>query len=108
MDFASITETERGVLLLFSDMVNAPSELTECHLIEPMGTCSLERYLPSNRTCEANHLPASLVLLVDGYFGYARRLSTVALYKHLAALINFRFMANAVWTTDEAVKRMQQ
>ena len=27
---------------------------------------------------------------------------------YLAALINFRFMANAVWTTDEAVKRMQQ
>ena len=25
---------------------------------------------------------------------------------YLAALINFRFMANAVWTTDEAVKRM--
>ena len=27
---------------------------------------------------------------------------------YLAALINFRFMANAVWTTDEAVKRLQQ
>jgi nicotinamidase-related amidase len=27
---------------------------------------------------------------------------------YLAALINFRFMANAVWTTDEAVKRMQR
>jgi nicotinamidase-related amidase len=27
---------------------------------------------------------------------------------YLSALINFRFMANAVWTTDEAVKRMQQ
>ena len=25
---------------------------------------------------------------------------------YLAALINFRFMANAVWTTDEAVDRM--
>ena len=27
---------------------------------------------------------------------------------YLSALINFRFMANAVWTTDEAVKRLQQ
>jgi nicotinamidase-related amidase len=27
---------------------------------------------------------------------------------YLAALINFRFMANAVWTTDEAIKRMQR
>ena len=27
---------------------------------------------------------------------------------YLAALINFRFMANAVWTTDEAVKRLQR
>jgi nicotinamidase-related amidase len=27
---------------------------------------------------------------------------------YLAALINFRFIANAVWTTDEAVKRLQQ
>ena len=27
---------------------------------------------------------------------------------YLAALVNFRFMANAVWTTDEAVKRLQQ
>ena len=27
---------------------------------------------------------------------------------YLAALINFRFMANAVWTTDEAVKRLQK
>lgn len=27
---------------------------------------------------------------------------------YLAALINFRFMANAVWTTDEAVKRMKR
>ena len=25
---------------------------------------------------------------------------------YLAALINFRFMANAVWTTDEAVGRL--
>ena len=25
---------------------------------------------------------------------------------YLAAIINFRFIANAVWTTDEAVKRM--
>jgi len=27
---------------------------------------------------------------------------------YLAALINFRFMANAVWTTDEAVTRLSQ
>ncbi len=27
---------------------------------------------------------------------------------YLSALVNFRFMANAVWTTDEAVKRLQQ
>ena len=27
---------------------------------------------------------------------------------YLAALINFRFMANAVWTTDEAVERLQR
>ncbi len=27
---------------------------------------------------------------------------------YLAALTNFRFMANAVWNTDEAVKRIQQ
>jgi nicotinamidase-related amidase len=27
---------------------------------------------------------------------------------YLAALVNFRFIANAVWTTDEAVKRLQQ
>ena len=27
---------------------------------------------------------------------------------YLAALYNFRFMANAVWTTDEAVKRLQK
>ena len=27
---------------------------------------------------------------------------------YLAALINFRFMANAVWTTDEAVKRLSK
>lgn len=27
---------------------------------------------------------------------------------YLAALINFRFMANAVWTTDEAVSRMSK
>lgn len=27
---------------------------------------------------------------------------------YLAALINFRFMANAVWNTDEAVERIQQ
>ncbi len=27
---------------------------------------------------------------------------------YLAALINFRFMANALWTTDEAVKRLQR
>ena len=27
---------------------------------------------------------------------------------YLSALINFRFIANAVWTTDEAVKRLQQ
>ena len=27
---------------------------------------------------------------------------------YLAALINFRFMANAVWTTDEAVKRLRK
>lgn len=27
---------------------------------------------------------------------------------YLAALINFRFMANAVWTTDEAVSRMDR
>ncbi|MGI9227804.1 MAG: isochorismatase family protein, partial [Gammaproteobacteria bacterium] len=27
---------------------------------------------------------------------------------YLAALYNFRFMANAVWTTDEAVKRIQK
>jgi nicotinamidase-related amidase len=27
---------------------------------------------------------------------------------YLAALINFRFMANAVWSTDEAVQRIQQ
>jgi nicotinamidase-related amidase len=27
---------------------------------------------------------------------------------YLAALINFRFMANAVWTTDETVKRLQK
>lgn len=26
---------------------------------------------------------------------------------YLAALYNFRFMANAVWTTDEVVKRLQ-
>jgi nicotinamidase-related amidase len=26
---------------------------------------------------------------------------------YLAALINFRMMANAVWTTDEAVNRME-
>ncbi len=26
---------------------------------------------------------------------------------YLAALINFRFIANALWTTDEAVKRIQ-
>ena len=26
---------------------------------------------------------------------------------YLAALINFRYMANAVWTTEEAIKRMQ-
>jgi nicotinamidase-related amidase len=25
---------------------------------------------------------------------------------YLAAIINFRFIANALWTTDEAVKRM--
>ena len=28
-------------------------------------------------------------------------------YDDLAALTNFRYMANAVWTTDEAVARMQ-
>ncbi len=27
---------------------------------------------------------------------------------YLAALTNFRFMANAVWNTDEAVERMQR
>ena len=27
---------------------------------------------------------------------------------YMAALINFRFMANALWTTDEAVKRLSQ
>ncbi len=27
---------------------------------------------------------------------------------YMAALINFRFMANALWTTDEAVKRMSK
>jgi nicotinamidase-related amidase len=27
---------------------------------------------------------------------------------YLAALVNFRFIANAVWTTDETVKRLQQ
>lgn len=27
---------------------------------------------------------------------------------YLAALINFRFMANALWTTDEAVERLQR
>jgi len=27
---------------------------------------------------------------------------------YLAALINFRFMANAVWTTDEAVDRLSK
>ncbi len=27
---------------------------------------------------------------------------------YLAALINFRFMANAVWTTDEAVARLSK
>ncbi len=27
---------------------------------------------------------------------------------YLAALINFRFIANAVWTTDEAVARLAQ
>ena len=27
---------------------------------------------------------------------------------YLAALVNFRFMANALWTTDEAVKRLSQ
>ena len=27
---------------------------------------------------------------------------------YLSALVNFRSMANAVWTTDEAVKRLQQ
>ncbi len=27
---------------------------------------------------------------------------------YLAALVNFRFMANAVWTTDEAVKRLSK
>ena len=27
---------------------------------------------------------------------------------YLAALINFRLMANAVWTTDEAVERLSQ
>jgi len=26
---------------------------------------------------------------------------------YLAALINFRMMANAVWTTDETVKRIE-
>ena len=25
---------------------------------------------------------------------------------YLAALINFRYLANAVWTTDEAVRRL--
>lgn len=25
---------------------------------------------------------------------------------YLAAIINFRYLANAVWTTDEAVSRM--
>ncbi len=25
---------------------------------------------------------------------------------YLSALINYRFMANAVWTTDEAVERL--
>ena len=25
---------------------------------------------------------------------------------YLAAIINFRYIANAVWTTDEAVKRI--
>ena len=27
---------------------------------------------------------------------------------YMAALINFRFMANALWTTDEAVKRLSK
>ncbi len=27
---------------------------------------------------------------------------------YLAALVNFRFMANAVWTTDEAVARLNK
>jgi hypothetical protein len=27
---------------------------------------------------------------------------------YLAALINFRFVANAVWTTDEVVAKLQQ
>ena len=27
---------------------------------------------------------------------------------YLAALINFRFIANGVWTTDETVKRLRQ
>ncbi len=27
---------------------------------------------------------------------------------YLAALINFRFIANAVWTTDDAVARMKK
>jgi hypothetical protein len=25
---------------------------------------------------------------------------------YLAAIVNFRYIANAVWTTDEAVKRL--
>ena len=27
---------------------------------------------------------------------------------YLAALVNYRFIANAVWTTDEAVARMKK
>ena len=79
----------------------------------PLRFCKLQRLLlagMSANLCTQAHMHE---LLEQGFEVAVIKDATAAAQipegdGYLAALINFRFMANAVWTTEEAVKRLSR